>query len=212
MERRVQYSTLSNIMRLLIVTPLYPPDIAPLAVYVKELAKRLTGHAEVTIIAYAHIPEKIEGVRIIAIPKNVLLPFRLIALTKALWSEIRKADVLYVQNGASTELPAGIVSFFTRTPLIIGIQDHVALASAKKRAVLKVILHFVLSRAHHIIHATNVTLPFSYLQKTRLIDEPCARPEILPFGAYPKEAFTLYEESWEKHIQALTEIFEHAKR
>ena len=69
-------------MKILIVTPLYPPDIAGHSAYVKELALRLREAHTVTILAYNHIPEKIEGVNIITIQKHLPTLVRLFLCTQ----------------------------------------------------------------------------------------------------------------------------------
>lgn len=198
-------------MRMLIVTPLYPPDIAPLAVYVKEFAKRFSSRADITILAYAHIPEKIEDVRIVTVTKNIPLLFRLVSFTYTLWKESRKADIIFIQNGASVELPASVVSLVSNTPQIIRLGDTVALRSAKARWVLGAILKFVLFRATQIVDEQTI-LTHAYTKKTTKIATPLPRPEILPFAEYPKEALEQYEESWNEYLNRLTQIFTHAKR
>lgn len=200
-------------MKLLIATPLYPPDIAPLAVYVKELARRLGGHLDVTVIAYAQIPEKVPGVRIVPVVKNIPLPFRLAQFTKVLAREARKHDVLFVQNGASVELPASLVSFVCSTPMIVHLGDAVARASAEKRSVLKKIFNLVLSRATRVVYDEHIITPtLDDPKKVIIVPLPLQRPEILPFHEYPSDAMDAYEHSWDMHIQSLIEIFNHAKQ
>ncbi len=198
-------------MRLLIATPLYPPDIAPLAVYVKEFAKRFSSRADITILAYAHIPEKIEDVRIVTVTKNIPLPFRLISFTYTLWKESRKTDIIFIQNGASVELPASVISLVCSTPQIVRLGDPVALRSSKTRWVLGAILKIVLFRATHIVEEQTI-ITHAHSEKTIAIATPLPRPEILPFAEYPKEALEQYEESWNEHLKELTKIFIHAKR
>src|SRR3989344_9051256 len=41
-----------QLMKIVLATALYPPDIAPPAPYVKELATRLAANHEVTIVTY----------------------------------------------------------------------------------------------------------------------------------------------------------------
>ncbi len=194
-------------MRILIATPLYPPDIAPLAVYVKELAKRLRIAVEITIVAYAHIPEKIEDVRIVPVEKNVILPLRLIAFTRALFKEARKVDILFIQNGASVELPAILVGLILRKQCIVRLGDTVALASAEKRFLLKAVLRLTLRLSTHIIHEPEINAQIRYPKKTSALKTPPLRPEILPFTEYPREALQQYELSWEKYLKQLTDIF-----
>jgi len=163
-------------MRIAIATPLYPPDTAPAALYAKELAERLSRTDEVSVVVYGYLPEPIEGIRIVSVTKRLPLPVRLTAYTISLFKEVRLADVVYVINGASVELPLMIVSFLTRTPFLFIAADTDAFARAERSKVLR----FLQTRA---------------VQKSRahISSLPLPRPEILPLDAPPTEALALYE-------------------
>ncbi len=199
-------------MKILIVTPLYPPDIAPLALYVKECATRLSTKAEVTVLAYAHLPEKIDGVRIVSVAKDTPAFIRMAFFAFALWREGRSVDVIYVQNGASVELPVRLTSLFVSTPYVLHVSDSVALESARENSLNKKILHAALRGAIHIIHGARIVLPFPFREKTTVVEVPHHRPEILPFRDYPEASFAEYEESWNEHIEKITHTFTYAKR
>lgn len=181
-------------MKIVIATPLYPPDIAPSAQYVKELAKRLveSGYS-ITIIAYAHTPEKVPCAQILTVNKNRPLPLRMFAYLFALWRAARATDIIYVQNGASVELPATLVSLVARAPIIIGISDKNACKYAKKNVILKFVNYFIIKRARKTI-----------------TDIPMERPEILPFSAQPADAQETYRLSWENHMHTLIQAFNYA--
>jgi len=181
-------------MHIVIATPLYPPDIALPAPYVKELARRLAGSHQVTIVTYGKLPEKVPGVRIIAVPKNRMLPMRLVYYTFILWKAARSADVIYAQNGASVELPAGLVGFFANRPLVVGLSDASAHDRAAHKKRLGMVERFALGRA-----------------TTTVMDMPLARPEILPFEPRPEAALDMYEKSWNVHLKELENIFAAAK-
>lgn len=180
-------------MKLVLATPLYPPDVAEPAPYVKELAARLQETDDVTVIAYGHLPETVTGVRIVTVSKRRPLPIRLIAFTFALLRAARKADILYVQNGPSVELPAALVSLFARAPLIVRIGDKPAHERAKRRPLLGAIERFARKRAREVV-----------------TDSPLPRPEILPFAPRPAAAFDAFERSWKGHADALRDTFSHA--
>ncbi len=180
-------------MKIVIATPLYPPDIAPSAQYVKELAKRLTVEKHlVTIVAYAHIPEKIPGVQILAVNKNRPLPLRMFAYFFALWRAARAADIIYIQNGPSVELPIALVSLAIRAPIIVGISDKDAYKRTRENMIRKLINNFIINRARKTI-----------------ADMPMERPEILPFAAQPTREQENYRLSWKSHIRDLIQIFNH---
>ncbi|MBL7045967.1 MAG: hypothetical protein ISR99_02970 [Parcubacteria group bacterium] len=181
-------------MKIVIASPLYPPDIAEPAPYVKELSKRLTESNEVTVVTYSHIPEKILGVKIVSTEKRRPLPFRLLTFALLLFKEAKSADTIYIENGASVELPAILVNAFLRRPLFIHIGDEQAHKNANKLAHLK----FIESVA---IKLSNKTI----------VGSPLKKPEILPFEEFPAKEFESYESSWKSHIEELHKIFEHAK-
>ncbi len=179
-------------MKIVIATPLYPPEIAEPAPYVKELARRLAKNHQVTVIIFGHLPEKIPGVSFICINKLHPLPMRLLCFSFALWKAALNADVIYAENGASVELPAGFVTFFTRRPLIIHIGDPIACKKAEKKLLLKYIKRFALKCARQTINNT-----------------PLPRPEILPFMPNPQSELGAYNKSWNAHINILENIFTH---
>lgn len=175
-------------MKILLATPLYPPDIAPPAPYIKELARKLSNNHEVVVLAYGRLPEKVPGVKIVTVDKRRPLFLRLIAYIFALLRAARSADLLYAENGPSVELPAALLTFILRTPLVLHIGD----ARAEARG--GVIARLARSRA-----------------KTVVTDIPNERPEILPFSPRPEAGLEAYESSWIKHLSLLENIFTHAK-
>lgn len=106
-------------MKIILATPLYPPDIAEPAPYVKELASRLCDKHDVTIVAYSSIPEEIPGVKIMAVSKRQPLLIRLVKYTYTLFKTSRGADIIYVQNGPSVDLSSIIVGHLRGIPVII---------------------------------------------------------------------------------------------
>ncbi len=106
-------------MKIVLATPLYPPEIGGPATYVKELAHKLRDEHEVTIVAYASTSEKVPGTTLITVSKRRALPVRLAKFTYELWRVSRRADVVYVQNAVAAGLPAVIVRLLTRTPVVL---------------------------------------------------------------------------------------------
>lgn len=181
-------------MKIVIATPLYPPEVGDPAPYVKELTKRLVENNEVIIVLYGHLPEKVFGASFVSVEKRHPLPLRLFRFTIALFRAAQKADMLYVENGASVELPAGIVALLTGKPLILHIGDNAAYNKSAKSLLLKSIHGFARRRAHKIVSAV-----------------PKTRPEILPFTPRPDAEFDAYERSWSTHVHDLEDIFAHEK-
>lgn len=200
-------------MKILIATPLYPPDVAEPAPYVKELATRLMREHSVTILAYNHIPEEIPGVRIVTIEKNKPLLIRLFHYTYSLYKEAKNSDCVYVQNGPSTEFPFIIVSLFVHTPFIVRLGDETALSYAYHKKFHALLLQGAMRRAKSIIiHKassaySSLIETVSAQKKIHDIKRPHTRPEILPFKEFPTETMRAYEVSWEAHVRELTHIF-----
>lgn len=203
-----------NRMKILLVTPLYPPDIADPAPYVKELASRLEKDHEVTILAYNHIPEPIDGVEIITVEKNRMLPLRLFSMFFQLYKAAKQHDVIYLQNGPSTELPAVLATLFTKTPFVLRLGDEAALRFAQKRRSLQLVQRLAIKHMHaNIVHDTEVLKDVIKICKAdcaHFSDRPLTRPEILPFSEYPKDAFIDFDMSWDAHIDFLMQHFNHA--
>ena len=179
-------------MKIVLVTPLYPPDTAEPAPYIKELAGHLSTQHDVTIVTYGHLPEEVSGVRIIAVSKRQPRLLRLIRYTHALFKAVRTVDIIYTQNGASVELPVGIVSRLTGVPVIARIGDAFAHERAERVAILGSIERFMLDRACEVV-----------------THDPVKRPEILPFASRPDAALRAYAASWEEHLEVLEDTFAH---
>jgi len=180
-------------MRIVLATPLYPPEIAEPAPYVKELAKRLSERHTVTIVAYTRLPERVLGVPIVAVDKRRPLLLRLIAYFFAILQTARKADIVYAMNGTSVELPVALMSYVVRRPLIVRIGDTAAHTRAQQKWFSRFVERFAFSRAERVID-----------------DAPLIKPEIIPFEPFPTEKFTAHEESWDAHIRVLEDAFNHA--
>lgn len=201
-------------MRILLVTPLYPPDIAGPAPYVKELAKRLRETHTVTILAYGHIPETVPDVEIVTVEKRFPALIRMVRFTREFISLQRNADIVYVQNGPSVEVPFVIASFFSSIPSMLRLGDAVALVHTERRK----LFHLTLSLAMHRVSALIIpesTMPIvetltatpALAKKCVRVAGPNVRPEIHPFREYPKDALARYEASWQEHTTALITLF-----
>ena len=182
-------------MKIIIATPLYPPEISGTATYVKELAKHLSGKHEVIIVAYGHIPEKVNGVKIYTINKNRPIFIRLVAYTLSLWQIYRGVDIIYSQNGASVELPIIIVSIFTGIPIVFSISDIMAHERASRGGILGFIENLALKKSVSIVK-----------------NFPIKKPIIYPFEPKNKNEWDKYESSWTEHINSLEKIFKNGRK
>lgn len=106
-------------MKIIIASPLYPPEIGGPATYTKELAQRLCDQHECTVIAYTNNNKPFPGTRLVPIAKNLSMPVRLFKYFLALLREAGAADVIYVQNAVAAGLPAMLVGKIRSTPVIL---------------------------------------------------------------------------------------------
>ena len=106
-------------MKIILATPLYPPEIGGPATYTKELAERLRDAHDITIVAYASTSEKIKGVRLLTISKRRPLAMRLPKFFWTLMRASRGADVIYVQNAVAAGLPAVIAGKLLHIPVVL---------------------------------------------------------------------------------------------
>ncbi|MCA9358052.1 hypothetical protein KC902_02200 [Candidatus Kaiserbacteria bacterium] len=115
-------------MKVLIITPLFPPDTGAPAPYSKLLAKRLAKH-DVIVLAHGTLPETVPHATIISIPKNSLKTILIAKTLRQLF--LVKTDLIVVNNGPAVELPMLIYSFFAKTPFILIESDPISLSHSQ---------------------------------------------------------------------------------
>ncbi len=168
-------------MKIVIASPLYPPDIADPAPYVKELARRLSGEHTVVVVTYGRLPEEVPGVQIMTTDKRQPALFRIIGFTVSLFRALRSADILYVQSGVSAELPALTALSWYRPKVLLRITN------GAEGLVRHTVRHIMLR------HATRISTVAALV-----------RPEILPFAPRPEAALRAYGSAWETHLHLIT--------
>ena len=86
-------------MRIVITSPIFPPDLGGPATYVPSLATYLTrqGH-EVTVVAFCSDPNPTGWpFKVVSIPR-IWMPLRYLKDAWAVWRETRDADLLYINE------------------------------------------------------------------------------------------------------------------
>lgn len=106
-------------MKIILATPLYPPEIGGPATYTKELAERLRMDHELCIVAYASTALPLSGVELRTVSKRRPLPLRLLKYFVTLYRAAKGADVLYVQNAMAAGLPAVLVGALRGIPVAL---------------------------------------------------------------------------------------------
>jgi glycosyltransferase involved in cell wall biosynthesis len=106
-------------MRIILATPIYPPEIGGPATYTRELATRLKTQEKITIVALADEGEKIEGVNLVLVAKKQGVLSRTIEYFSVLLREAKAADLIYVQNAVAAGLPAALVGALLKKPVVL---------------------------------------------------------------------------------------------
>lgn len=182
-------------MKIVIATPLFPPDTGTLATYVKELAGRLAQTHAITVALYGRLPEQVERVRFVCADKRRPLPIRIVHFFFMLRRAVRDTDILFAENGSSTELPAALIALVSGTPLVLHMGDPAAREYAQKRFTRRIVERFAMHCAREVI-----------------FENPMPKPEILPFEPKPAIELEAYERSWNAHMEKLERVFNHAKK
>src|SRR3569623_1007794 len=106
-------------MKIVLATPIYPPEIGGPATYTKELAMRFAKSEQVTIVAYADEAQVVEGAKLVLVAKSQGLLTRLVQFFFALVREAARADVIYVQNAVAAGLTAALAGRLLRRPVVL---------------------------------------------------------------------------------------------
>lgn len=106
-------------MKIVIATPLYPPEIGGPATYTKELVTHLRNTHECVVVAYTNNTQPIEESTLIPISKNQGLVVRLYKYFRALKQAGGDADVIYVQNAVAAGFPAVLVGILIKKPVVL---------------------------------------------------------------------------------------------
>lgn len=175
-------------MRILVLAPLFPPDVSAPALYTKELATHLSTTHEITCLHYGQLPEQAGQAHLVSIRKDVATPIRLIAFLRALWSQ-RHADVLVTLNGPSVELPTILLRPFLPRPLIHIEHDRNAIVRT----------HFFGRLLHRRMKKT----------ANQVIDPAptlLERPILHPFDTSSHQARSNYDAAWVAHVAAIMSL------
>jgi glycosyltransferase involved in cell wall biosynthesis len=133
-------------MRLVIATPLYPPELGGPATYAKTLEEGLPPHdVDITIIKFADVRKY---------PKLI----RHIAYGYRVWKATKDADIVLALDPVSTGLPAFIATRLRRKPFVVKVVGDYAWEQARTR-------FGVLMTLDDFIHEKD-THPFIFLLRT----------------------------------------------
>ncbi len=146
------------VMKILIATPLYPPDIGGPATYAKLMNDRLPEHGfSVDVLSFGEVRKWPKGIR------HILYFFKV-------FFRARSADIIFTQDAVSAGLPVICAAFFARKKVVMriagdyaweqgqgrfGIMDNIDEFQTKSYGwrveILRMIQKFVIARADRVI-------------------------------------------------------------
>ena len=174
-------------MRLTIISPLFPPDTAPSAVYAKILLNKLMNtNATVNGIVYGQLPESVPGVSITPVPKRHHVGWRLFHMVQAIRTKTATTDFFLLGNGPSVEVPFLISRLLTRAPYIFIINDEQAAKASGASLWKNKVLHYLKQNALGTLEIGGDILNYY-------------PPEIHPLLPHPDKAIKKWNTTWETH-------------
>lgn len=108
-------------MRILITTPIFPPEIGGPATYVYEFARRASklGHKiDIITLADSEVSD-LSGVQIHKIPRGKSKISRELQLLAKILYVARGCNIIYAQNPTAIGLPSAIAAKLLRKPLVV---------------------------------------------------------------------------------------------
>ena len=194
-------------MKIILATPVYPPEIGGPATYTKELALRLRDTHEIIIVAYASTSERIAGTKLFIASKRRPLLLRLGKYFFDLFRASKDADIIYVQNALAAGLPAIMVGMLRRIPVVLKfVGDEAWERANQERRTNKLLEEFLahpeggwrtsirmLIQGFVLRHADIVTTPSAYLREA-IVRTYRIKPEraVVNYNAAEKEVETVF--------------------
>ena len=107
-------------MKIVIATPIYPPEVGGPATYTIEIEKQLIQHGhQVTVLTFSNLDNPLLTPQTIVIDKKLSRWRRIFRFGTELYQLAKHHDVIYVQNAMAAGLPAVLVGLLTSKPVVI---------------------------------------------------------------------------------------------
>lgn len=123
-------------MKIVIPTPIFPPEIGGPATYVYELAKRLSTEHEIIIITFTQDPQPVKNTNVVSISlhKHFLgILFRQLKLAIAIYKYGKNSDIIYAQGPVVVGFTSTIIGTALNKPTIIKFVGDIAWEEAERR-------------------------------------------------------------------------------
>jgi len=200
-------------MKIVLATPIYPPEIGGPAIYIKELCERIHKKHDITVVAYTDVRNPFPGTKLVSVSKRRPLPIRLIKFFISIWKNSKTADLIYVQNAMAAGLPVALVSILRSKPFVLKfVGDEAWERATQNRKTDKKLEEFLrmpegglkvkfmmIVQGFVLRHASIVTTPSEYLKeeivkayrvdpKKAIVNYNAAEePQVLPFKTERKK-------------------------
>lgn len=188
-------------MKMCIVAPVYPPEIADAGILLRQFAKVAALEHQVTVVAYSRKQEE-QGVHaFFAMDKHKALASRLLDCFIAVWRAAEKNGVILTQASLATSFPCALVSWLRGIPLYIQVYDdeYAALLAQKtnhrsrlRHWAIRHLRRYVLKQASAIVFPTEALRQAFFAvgsideKATHIVPLPSSEMPILPF-VYPEQ-------------------------
>ena len=213
-------------MKIVIATPLYPPEIAEPALYIKELAHRLCEKHDVQVIAYTKQKQVETCPQVIPVDKRAPLIIRLFNFTGALWKASKAADYIFAESALASAIPAMAIGYVRRIPVMLHVRED-EIGNRIQRRQLKDALGFKLRCMYlgqrWIMHRAQVCVfPHQILahdiqqkhgltpSQMQIILNPASKKPLLPFPIEkkPHDILVANEELTEAEFKLIMQAIE----
>jgi len=194
-------------MKIIVTTPLYPPEIAEPGPYTKEVSSKLKDKLELVVLTYANFTDNDQSPKIISVPKNLSTPIRLLKYFLKLLQISKNTELIYSQSGVAASFSSVLAGLINKKPVIFRYSEDEAWERSKrlgltdksledflstpskniKIQLIKFLQTFVLKKSKIIISPSNYfkkLLTDFYLipeEKIKVIYNPAPKEIKLPF-------------------------------
>ncbi len=183
-------------MKIIIATPIYPPEIGGPATYTKELCERLADTHDITVITYTNSAEAFPKTRLIPVGKGRPLPVRLGIFFVKLFRASKGTDVIYVQNAMAAGLPVALVCMLRGIPFVLKfVGDEAWERATQRRLTQKRLEEFMASPDGGIKIRLMMLVQGFVLRRAAVVTTPSAylsEALIRTYGVKPERAVVNY--------------------
>lgn len=153
------------IQKILITTPIFPPESRGPAIYTAELARQL-GRKRIgsTIITFTKDPIEIKGIKIISIPTGGGIIGRQTKLIQKIWEIGKDSDIIYAQGADVVGFVSVIAGKLLHKPVVIKFVGDLSVEMERDFHKKIVYLFFITKITLNL--ADKIVFPAKHLQET----------------------------------------------